>query len=146
MKYFNPAHLRNFSLLLMLLLSQASLASRPVSMIQLIATPKKFAGESIGVFGFLSADFNIFKIFLNKDDYCINNLHNSVNLGIPSELKEEAESLHQHFVYVQGTYQAPVSSNLLSFGGNVEITSIVKSTDKISCEKTFIYSKDNITQ
>jgi hypothetical protein len=93
-------------------------AVEEVSLVQLIATPDRFAGKRVIVIGVYKLDFESFALYLTKDDATLAIRSNSVALGIfqkglnETKTKQEWTSLNGSHVRVVGTFRHAPSGHM----------------------------------
>jgi hypothetical protein len=78
-----------------------------ISLVQLIANPKKYDGKVIEVIGFLSLEFEGRALYLHKDDYEYFNLKNGVSI-LASISEEEKKNCDLKIVSIIGKFQLKI--------------------------------------
>lgn len=92
-----------------------------VSLINLIATPDKFQGKVVRIFGYLSLDFEGRAIYLHEEDYdrhlYKNGLWVSFKEGALTD--EKMKELDGKYVLIEGTFDAEKQGHMGLWSGSV---------------------------
>jgi hypothetical protein len=77
-----------------------------VSIIQLIATPKKYAHKAVRVVGFLNIGFEGDAIYLHEEDFRCGLLSNGLGIRAEPEIRRRLEKLTGQYVIIEGVVDA----------------------------------------
>jgi len=77
-----------------------------VSVINLIATPKKYHGEKIRVIGYLSLERDREALYLNRDFEERDLIPNSIWIDVPQEMESVWADKNKRHVIIEGTFDA----------------------------------------
>jgi len=89
------------------------------SMIQLLATPDKFDGKNIVVFGFMDFDTEADLLFTSKDDYDNVILANALWIEASEEMYKAKALLNLKYVRIQGIFSAKPRGRFGSYVGAI---------------------------
>jgi hypothetical protein len=89
-----------------------------VSMVQLIATPKKYAGKYVRLIGFVGIEFEGDAVFLHSDDYKHRLTKNGLWLDLPEDFC--GKNLDQKYVLIEGTFNPKRHGHMDLFSGSIE--------------------------
>lgn len=90
-----------------------------VSLIQLIATPERYAGKRIEVIGFLRLEYEGDMLYLHEDDYKCKIYENAVWIGVNKKQRQDFEDRNLHYVLIVGTFKAGNSQILMHANGTI---------------------------
>src|SRR5437870_2929981 len=71
-----------------------------VSMVQLIATPEKFDGRFVHVFGFLNLEFEGDALYLHREDFVHGLDRNAVWVNQTEAMERARNKLNRHYVLI----------------------------------------------
>ena len=77
-----------------------------VTLVQLIANPEKFDGESIRVIGFLEIEFEGNVLYLHREDYENALLGDGIWVDVTPEMTKNSKSLSKNYVLLEGVFSA----------------------------------------
>jgi hypothetical protein len=127
MYYFNfpLGHKMKFlfvALLLHLGLVGGANAGQPkdVSMIQLIADPQRFDGQSVRVMGFLHLEFEGNAIYLHREDFERSILQNGIWIELTDSQLRSSAKLNNGYVLVEGIFSASEKGHLGIWSGSLQ--------------------------
>jgi hypothetical protein len=75
-----------------------------VSMINLIANPRKYNHRSIAFFGVIDLDFEDEAVFLSQSDYDSFITKNAIAISDPDKLRKKYGAYNGKYVYVEGIF------------------------------------------
>jgi hypothetical protein len=90
---------------------------KDVSMVQLLATPEKFDGKLVRVFGFLRLEFEGDALYLHREDDTQGLTRNAVWVDRTEAIEREQEKLNAHYVLIEATFDAEDTGHMGLFGG-----------------------------
>jgi hypothetical protein len=90
--------------------------ARPVSIVQLLATPEKFDGKFVQVCGFLRIEFEDNAVYLHREDHEHWITSNALWVDIPHKTDP---NLSDHYVLIQGTFNASDHGHMDVFAGAI---------------------------
>lgn len=96
------------------------------SIIQLIATPKKYAKKLVQVIGFLNIEFEGDGIYLHEEDFRRGLLINGVGIRAEGEVRERLKKLSGQYVLIEGIVDASYSDAIAVAGFRIAITNITR--------------------
>jgi hypothetical protein len=113
--------MRLILVVLTILLTVPVKADRPVgvSMVQLIANPKKFDGKFVRVIGFLRLEFEGNELYLHREDYENAITGNGISVDTNSEIMKQSETLNMRYVQLEGTFRAGELGELVDGIGTI---------------------------
>jgi hypothetical protein len=88
-------------------------APQNVSIVQLLATPEKFNGKFVRVIGFLCLEFEGDAVYLHREDFVHGLTQNALWVDVP---EKRDEALSQHYVLLEGTFDATSHGHMDLFG------------------------------
>lgn len=97
-----------------------------VSIIQLIATPKKYADKTVQVIGFLNIEFEGDGIYLHEEDFRRGLFNNGVGIQAEGEVRERLKKLSGQYVLIEGVVDASSSDAVAVTGFRIAITRITR--------------------
>ena len=97
-----------------------------VSIIQLIATPKKYAHKAVRVVGFLNIGFEGDAIFLHEEDFRCGLLSNGLGIRAEPEIRRRLEKLTGQYVIIEGVVDARYADAVSVGPFRILITSITR--------------------
>lgn len=120
--------IRLFSVLLFAISSAGAEAKDPydVSIIQLIATPKKYANKPVQVIGFLNIEFEGDGIYFHEEDFRRGLISNGVGIRADGEMRERLKKLSGQYVIIEGVVDASYSDAVAVAGFRISITNITR--------------------
>lgn len=80
-----------------------------VSIIQLIATPKKYANKPVQVIGFLNIEFEGDSIYLHEEDFRRGLFNNGLGIRVEGAMRERLKKLSGQYVLIEGVVDASYS-------------------------------------
>lgn len=92
-----------------------------LSLVNLIATPEKYDGKTVRVFGYLRLDFEGRAIYLHKEDH-FNSLYKNglwVNFRKGALKDEEMRALNGHHVMLEGTFDSTRNGHMDLWSGTI---------------------------
>ena len=106
---------------------------KDVSIVQLLATPEKFNGKLVRVFGFLRLEFEGDALYFHKEDYEQGLTRNALFVYMPEgseprpkDVPGNTESINSHYVLMEGIFHGDVHGHMGLFGGGIkQITRII---------------------
>jgi hypothetical protein len=98
-----------------------------VSIINLIATPKKYNGKLVRVMGYLNMKYENDAIYLHKEDYDLKLYKNSVGVEILRQVRDEEyyKKCNNKYVFVEGTFNMNRANEGTFNSSIVNITRII---------------------
>jgi hypothetical protein len=90
---------------------------KDVSMVQLLATPEKFDGKLVRVFGFLRLEFEGDALYLHREDDTQGLTRNALWVDRTEAIEREQEKLNAHYVLIEATFDAEDTGHMGLFGG-----------------------------
>jgi hypothetical protein len=90
-----------------------------VSMIQLIATPEKFNGKIVRVFGYLHLEFEGDGLYLHKDDEREGLTRNGIWFDRSPEVEATPKRFTDHYVLVEGRFDAQGHGHMGLWSGTI---------------------------
>ena len=107
--------------------SQAS--QRPgneVSLIQLIANPERYEGQTVSVSGFLHLEFEGNFICLHRED-CEQHLYqNSLWVNPSADLRSHIHELNDHYITLYGQFTAKRGGHMGLWPGELSVSAYVR--------------------
>jgi hypothetical protein len=97
--------------------SLAAKIAEDVSIVQLLATPEKFNGKFVRVFGFLSLEFEGDALYLHREDYVQGLTKNGMWVDRTGEMERNAKKLNMHYVLIEATFDADDHGHMGLFRG-----------------------------
>jgi hypothetical protein len=99
---------------------------KDVSIVQLLATPEKFDGKLVRVFGFLRLAFEGDALYLHREDDAQGLTRNAVWVDRTEAMEREQAKLNAHYVLVEGMFDAEDTGHMGLFGGALKkVTRII---------------------
>jgi len=92
----------------------------PDSLIQLIATPKKYHNKTVTVDGFLQIEFEGNALYLHKEDAQFLMTANGLWVELSDEMKNHPDKYHNKHVFIEGNFNAKSHGHLGLFSGTIE--------------------------
>ena len=92
----------------------------PESLIQLIATPKKYHNKTVKVDGFLQIEFEGNALYLHKEDAQFLMTANGLWVELSEEMKNNSEKYHNQHVFIEGIFNAKGHGHMGLFSGTIE--------------------------
>lgn len=86
--------------------------SKDVSIVQLIADPKKFDGQLIRVIGFLHLEFEGNAVYLHQEDYERSIFQNGIWIELTESQAKSSVKLNNGYVLVEGQFSASEKGHL----------------------------------
>jgi hypothetical protein len=97
-----------------------------VSMVQLLATPEKFHGKVVRVFGFLCLEFEGDALYLHREDNDQGLTRNGVWIHRTEAMDRDEKKLNKHYVLVEATFDGEQHGHMGAFGGALkDVTRII---------------------
>lgn len=93
---------------------------KDVSMIQLIADPKRFDGQTIRVIGFLRLEFEGNAVYLHREDFERLILQNGVWIELTESQQKSSAKLNNGYVIVEGTFSSSQRGHLGTWSGSLQ--------------------------
>ena len=90
---------------------------KDVSMVQLLATPERFDGKLVRVFGFLRLAFEGDALYLHREDDTQGLTRNALWVDRTEAMEREQEKLNAHYVLIEATFDAEDTGHMGLFGG-----------------------------
>jgi hypothetical protein len=90
---------------------------KDVSIVQLLATPEKFDGKLVRVFGFLRLAFEGDALYLHREDDTQGLTRNALWVDRTEAMEREQEKLNAHYVLIEATFDAEDTGHMGLFGG-----------------------------
>ena len=97
-----------------------------VSIIQLIATPKKYARKTVRVIGFLNIAFEGDSIYLHEEDFHRGLTNNGLGIRAEGATRERLETLAGQYVLIEGVFDARHSDAMAVVPFRFWITNITR--------------------
>jgi hypothetical protein len=97
-----------------------------VSIIQLIATPKKYANKPVQVIGFLHIEFEGDGIYLHEEDFRRGLFSNGLGIRAKGEVRERLKKLSGRYALIEGVVDASYSDAVAVTGFRIAITRITR--------------------
>jgi hypothetical protein len=91
-----------------------------VSVVQLLATPEKFDGKLVRVFGFLRLAFESDALYLHREDDTQDLTRNAMCVDRTEGMEREQEKLNAHYVLIEATFDAEDMGHMGLFGSALE--------------------------
>jgi hypothetical protein len=91
-----------------------------VSMIQLIADPQRFDGQTIRVIGFMRLEFEGNAVYLHREDYERSVLQNGVWIELTDSQLKTSAKLNNGYVIIEGTFSAKERGQLGIWSGSIQ--------------------------
>jgi hypothetical protein len=91
-----------------------------VSLLQLIATPKRFDKKPIRVVGFLRLEFEGNALYLHREDYENAISGNGIWVEVSAEMAKQEDSLNMHYVLLQGIFNANDRGHMSLWSGSIK--------------------------
>jgi hypothetical protein len=98
--------------------SQTEVAN--VSLIQLIANPSAYDGKTVQIIGYLRLEFEGNAIYLHEEDYKHAINKNGIWVKVSSEMINKKQELDQHYVILEGKFNAKMSGHMDLWSGSIE--------------------------
>ena len=99
---------------------------KDVSMVQLLASPEKFDGKLVRVFGFLRLEFEGDALYLHREDDTQGLTRNALWVDRTDAMEREQEKLNAHYVLIEATFDAEDTGHMGLFGGALKkVTRII---------------------
>ena len=92
----------------------------PDSLIQLIATPKKFNNKQVRVAGFLQLEFEGNALYLHQEDAQFVMTANAVWIEMSDEMRANPNKFHNKHVCIDGVFNANGHGHMALFTGVIE--------------------------
>jgi hypothetical protein len=99
--------------------AEAAEMAEDVSMVQLIATPEKFDGKFVRVFGFLNLAFEGDSLYLHREDVLQNLVRNGVWVDRTEAMTRDEKKLNGHYVLIEAVFDAQSHGHMGLFGGTL---------------------------
>jgi len=96
---------------------RAAEMAEDVSMVQLIATPERFDGKFVRVFGFLNLAFEGDSLYLHSEDLAKGLLRNGVWVDRTEAMTRDEKQLSGHYVLIEAIFDAQHHGHMGLFGG-----------------------------
>jgi len=97
-----------------------------VSMVQLLATPEKFDGTVVRVFGFLRLEFEGDALYFHREDDVQGLTRNGIWVDRTDAMEHDANKLNSHYVLIEGVFDAEDHGHMGLFRGAIKkITRII---------------------
>jgi hypothetical protein len=93
---------------------------KDVSMIQLIADPQRFDGQSVRAVGFLRLEFEGNAVYLHREDYEKAILQNGIWIDLTDEQLRSSAKLNNGYVLVEGVFSASKKGHLGIWPGSLQ--------------------------
>lgn len=100
--------------------SRAAEMAEDVSMVQLIATPEKFDGKFVRVFGFLWLEFEADSLYLHREDLVQGLTRNGVWVHRTEAIERDGKKLNRHYVLIEGVFDAQDHGHMGLWGGAIK--------------------------
>ena len=99
---------------------RAAEMAEDVSMVQLIATPEKFDGKFVRVFGFLNLEFEGDALYLHREDLVQSLVRNGVWVHRTEAMERDRKKLNRHYVLIEGIFDAQDHGHMALCGGAIK--------------------------
>jgi hypothetical protein len=99
---------------------RAAEMAEDVSMVQLIATPEKFDGKFVRVFGFLNLEFEGDSLYLHREDLVQSLVRNGVWVHRTEAMERDRKKLNRHYVLIEGIFDAQDHGHMGLSGGAIK--------------------------
>lgn len=93
---------------------------RDVSMVQLIADPARFDGQSVRFIGVLHLQFEGDAVYLHHEDFRHAIIQNSIAISLTQAQRRAAAKLNKAYVLVEGRFRAGAGGHLGLWQGTVQ--------------------------
>lgn len=93
---------------------------KDVSMIQLIADPQRFDGQTIRVIGFLRLEFEGNAVYLHREDFERSILQNGIWIELTESQQKSSAKLNNGYVLVEGTFNSSEKGHLGIWPGSLQ--------------------------
>jgi hypothetical protein len=93
-----------------------------VSIVQLLASPEKFDGKFVRVFGFLRLEFEGDALYLHREDYTQGLTRNGVWVDRTEIVERAAKKLNMHYVLIEARFDAKNHGHMGLWGGALRET------------------------
>ena len=90
------------------------------SLVELIANPKRFHNDRVGVSGFLSLEFEGNQLYLHREDYEQGLSRNAVWIEASPEMMERKEEIDLRYVRLLGRFNAKNHGHMGHWVGAIE--------------------------
>lgn len=97
-----------------------------VSIIQLIATPKKYANKPVQVIGYLNIEFEGDGIYFHEEDFRRGLFNNGVGIKAEKDVRERLKKLSGQYVLIEGVVDASSSNAVAVTGFRIRLTHITR--------------------
>lgn len=103
----------------------SSIQPKDVSMVQLIADPKRFDGETVRVIGYLHLEFEGNAVYLHREDFERSIPQNGIWIELTEAQQKSSTKLNNGYVLVEGTFSASEKGHLDIWPGSLQRVSRV---------------------
>ena len=90
---------------------------KDASIVQLLATPERFDGKLVRVFGFLRLAFEGDALYLHREDDTQGLTRNALWVDRTEAMEREQEKLNAHYMLIEATFDAEDTGHMGLFGG-----------------------------
>jgi hypothetical protein len=97
----------------------------PVSMLQLIATPERFDGKSVGAIGYLVLHNGGGFLYLHREDSDFGLYVNALKIEFDRESSSDDPAFDSHYLYLIGSFDAKDKGPLSAFGGSIKNAKVI---------------------
>jgi hypothetical protein len=99
---------------------------KDASIVQLLATPERFDGKPVRVFGFLRLAFEGDALYLHREDDTQGLTRNALWVDRTEAMEREQAKLNAHYVLIEATFDAEDTGHMGLFGGALKkVTRII---------------------
>lgn len=98
---------------------------KDVSMVQLIADPKRFDGQTVRVIGYLHLEFEGNAVYLHREDFERSILQNGIWIELTEAQQKSSTKFNNGYVLVEGTFSASKKGHLDIWPGSLQRVSRV---------------------
>lgn len=98
---------------------------KDVSMVQLIADPKRFDGQTVRVIGYLNLEFEGNAVYLHREDFERSILQNGIWIELTEAQQKSSTKFNNGYVLVEGTFSASEKGHLDIWPGSLQRVSRV---------------------
>ena len=99
---------------------QAAEMAEDVSMVQLIATPEKYDGKFVRVFGYLILEFEGDAVYLHREDLVQGLSRNALWVDRTEAMERDEKKLSGHYVLIEGIFDAQGHGHMGLFSGVIK--------------------------
>ena len=98
----------------------SNIQPKDVSMVQLIADPKRFDGQTVRVIGYLHLEFEGNAVYLHREDFERSILQNGIWIELTELQQKSSTKFNNGYVLVEGTFSASEKGHLDIWPGSLQ--------------------------